>query len=463
MFDAIKPLLESGIINEETSLAINEAWESKLNEAREQVRAELHEEFAQRYEHDKNVMVEALDKMVTANLEEEIREFYSERQAMNEDRVKAQMKLRENAAKFNDFMVTKLAEEIKELRNDRKVQLESQEKLEQFIVHALSREIKEFAQDKQAVVEAKVKLVAEGRKQLEKLKDKFVTESSKRLNSAVTAHLKGELGQLKEDIKIARENNFGRKIFEAYASEYSSTHLNEKADTRSLLSMLEEKDRQLAESTERINKAKVLIESKEQEVRIIKESNQRNKVMGELLSTLNEEKADLMRTLLESVQTPRLQTAFDKYLPAVLNNGAEKIGSKKPVLTESVKEVTGDKAAIKPKVEQSNIVRSRWDVLNSDFVILLPGRLTFWKGQFFFLNTLLFLKQEKMLNNIKAIIIGDDQGRTEYREYLLNFIRHHQLDNDVKIISHEVSMPSAYNACDLVLSASIEPEAFGRR
>jgi glycosyltransferase involved in cell wall biosynthesis len=115
-----------------------------------------------------------------------------------------------------------------------------------------------------------------------------------------------------------------------------------------------------------------------------------------------------------------------------------------------------------PKVEQSNIVRSRWDVLNSDFIILLPGRLTFWKGQFFFLNTLLFLKQEKLLNNIKAIIIGDDQGRTEYKEYLLNFIRHHQLDNDVKIISHEISMPSAYNACDLVLSASIEPEAFGR-
>ena len=115
-----------------------------------------------------------------------------------------------------------------------------------------------------------------------------------------------------------------------------------------------------------------------------------------------------------------------------------------------------------PKIEQLNSVRSRWGIENNNFVILLPGRLTFWKGQFFFLNTLLFLKQEKLLNNIKAIIIGDDQGRTEYREYLLNFIRHHQLENDVKIISHEISMPSAYNACDLVLSASIEPEAFGR-
>ena len=59
MFDAIKPLLESGIVNETTAQAINEAWEVKLNEAREQVRMELREEFAQKYEHDKNVMVEA--------------------------------------------------------------------------------------------------------------------------------------------------------------------------------------------------------------------------------------------------------------------------------------------------------------------------------------------------------------------------------------------------------------------
>ena len=113
-------------------------------------------------------------------------------------------------------------------------------------------------------------------------------------------------------------------------------------------------------------------------------------------------------------------------------------------------------------IEGLNSVRNRWGISSNNFLILLPGRLTFWKGQFFFLNTLLFLKQEKLLNNIKAIIIGDDQGRTEYKEYLLNFIRHHQLDNDVKIISHEISMPSAYNACDLVLSASLEPEAFGR-
>lgn len=357
MLDAIKPLLESGLINEEIGTQLNEAWEQKLNEAREQVRAELREEFAQKYEHDRTIMVEALDKMVTESLKTEIEEFQAEKQAMNEDRVQAQMKLRESATKFNEFMVTKLAEEIKELRSDRKIQKESQQKLEQFIVHALAREIKEFAQDKQAVVEAKVKLVAEGRKELEALKAKFIAESAKRMNSIVTSHLKSEMGQLKEDIKVARENDFGRRLFEAFASEFSTTHLNEKAETRKLMQVLAQKEQQLAEAKQIIDQKQKLVETKEREVRIIKESTQREKVMGELLSTLNAEKANVMKSLLESVQTPRLQAAFDKYLPAVLNTGSEK-KTQKAIIAESVTEVTGNKSAKKVEEfdERDNVI-----------------------------------------------------------------------------------------------------------
>ena len=347
MLDAIKPLLESGLINEDIGQQLNEAWETKLNEARQQVRAELHEEFAQRYEHDRNVMVEALDKMMAENLSEEIREFVDERKAMNEDRVQAKLKLRENATKFNDFMVTKLAEEIRELRSDRKAQMENQQKLEQFVVHALSREIKEFSQDRQAVVEAKVKLVAEGRKQLEALKAKFIAESAKKLSSAVAGQLKGELSQLKEDIKIARQNNFGRKIFESFASEFSVTYLNDKAETRKVMNVLASKERQLAEATSKLAQAAKIVESKDREVRIIKESSQREKTMTQLLSTLNAEKAEVMGALLESVQTPKLENAFNKYLPAVLNTGSD-IAPKKKALNESViVEATGDKTAKK--------------------------------------------------------------------------------------------------------------------
>ena len=155
MFDAIKPLLDSGLINEDVSKELNEAWESKLTEAREQVRAELREEFAQRYEHDKTVMVEALDKMVTEGLSTELQQIAAEKAQLAEDRVKFQGKMKESAQKFNGFLVQKLAEEIGELRKDRKAHNEGLEKLEGFIVHALTREIREFAQDKQDVVETK--------------------------------------------------------------------------------------------------------------------------------------------------------------------------------------------------------------------------------------------------------------------------------------------------------------------
>jgi hypothetical protein len=356
MLDAIKPLLDSGLINEDVGQELNKVWESKLTEARDQVRSELREEFAQRYEHDRIVMVEALDKMVTESLRSEIEEFHEEKKALNEDRVKAKMKLRENAAKFNNFMVTKLAEEIKELRADRKIALENQKKLEQFVVHALAREIKEFSQDKKAVVEAKVKLVAEGRKQLQKLKNKFVSESSKRINKAVTSHLKGEISQLKEDIKSAKENNFGRRLFEAFAGEYAVTYLDKNAETRKLLAVIEQKEQELAEATKIAAQATKLVESKDREVRVIKESTQREKVMGQLLSTLNKEKAQVMQSLLESVQTTKLQAAFDKYLPAVLNTGSEK-PAKKAVITESVTEVTGNKTAkIEVDVEERDNV-----------------------------------------------------------------------------------------------------------
>jgi len=340
MLDAIKPLLDSNLITEETRQEINEAWEAKLNEAREQARAELREEFAQRYEHDKSVMVEALDKMVTEGLAAEIQAVAAEKRSLAEDRVKFQGKMKESAQKFNGFLVTKLAEEIGELRKDRKMHSEGLQKLESFMVHALAREIQEFAADKRDVVETKVRLVREARAKLETLKTRFVKESAQKMSQAVSKHLKAELTQLQEDIKVARENNFGRRIFEAYAAEFGATHLNEKAEVRNLYAMLESKNKQLAKAVEISKQAKVVVESKEREIRMIKESNQRQDLMQELLSPLNKEKAEVMGNLLESVQTSRLKNAFEKYLPAVLEDRSVKASK---VITENVSIATGDK------------------------------------------------------------------------------------------------------------------------
>jgi len=354
MLDALKPLLDSDLINEETRSEISEAWEAKMTEAREQVRAELREEFAQRYEHDKTVMVEALDRMVTEGLTAEISAVAAEKQALAEDRVKFNVKMKESATKFNDFMVTKLAEEIGELRKDRQQHSQGLEKLEKFVVQALAGEIMEFAQDRRDVVETRVRLVREARGQLEALKSRFVKESAAKMSHSVAKHLRAELSQLQEDIKIARENNFGRRIFEAYAAEFGATHLNENAAVRELKGMVADKNRQLAEATQTLEKAKVLVESKEREIRMIKESNVRESTMEELLAPLNEEKREVMKNLLESVQTARLKGAFEKYLPAVLAEG--KTAKARTVIAESHVAVTGDKSVKVIEEDRSNVI-----------------------------------------------------------------------------------------------------------
>jgi len=356
MLDAIKPLLDSGIINEETQTAITEAWESKLNETREQVRAELREEFAGRYEHDKKVMVEALDKMVTETLSAEIKDFAEEKQALAEDRVKFKKQMVESTEKFNNFLIAKLTEEIKDLRADRKVHSEAIAKLEKFVIHALAEEIKEFDQDKKAVVETKVKLVAEAKTKLAELQKAFIKRSANLVKESVTNNLGSELAQLKEDIQSARENMFGRRIFEAFANEFAVTHLNENKELAKLQAVIDEKDQIIAESKKAIDEKETLVESKEREIRVIKESADRKDTLNELLGTLNKEKASIMSDLLEGVQTDKLRSAYDKYLPAVLNNTPVKAKVEKPVLSEGRAEVTGNKSAKNNVTEDDNNV-----------------------------------------------------------------------------------------------------------
>ena len=360
MLDAIKPLLDSDLVNEDTKREIQEAWDSKLVEVRTQVTAELREEFARRYEHDKSAMVEALDKMVTETLSEELVQIAEEKKKIAEDRAKFVAKMQEASGNFDQFLVQQLTNEIKELHEDRETQASVVAKLENFVVSQLAEEIKEFQTDRQDVHNTKVRLVKEAREQFNNLKKTFVERSSRIVEEAVAKNLKAELTQLREDIQAAKDNTFGRKIFEAFATEFGASYLNENQEIRKLEAQVEAVNAQLAEAQEAVAEKAKIIESKQQEVNVITENYKRNDVMASLLKQLNKEKGAVMRDLLESVQTEKLQAAFDRYLPAVLDGAAPK--KEKSVIAESRKEVTGDKEAkTQPVVEQdrSNIVELR--------------------------------------------------------------------------------------------------------
>ena len=339
MFDAISKLVESGVIGEDTQKAISEAWESKVKENRDQVTSELREEFAKRYEHDKGNMVEAIDAMMTEKLSEEISKFVEDRKALAQEKITYKESVGAHSAKLEEFVLSKLTNEMKELHSDRQSVGENFAKLEEFVVNALANEIKEFAEDKKSVVETKVKLVKEAKAQLKKLKEAFVAKSAKIVEEAVSKKLGEEIAQLKEDITSARKINFGKTIFEAFASEYQTSYLNEKSESSKLLKIVDEATLKLKDAEKSIEEKQAVIESKEQEIAKTKDLMERKETMVELLKPLSKDKAEVMNQLLESVQTKDLKTAYNKYLTPVMEEKATVNHAKK-----IISETKGDRA-----------------------------------------------------------------------------------------------------------------------
>ena len=333
MIDAISKLVESGAINEDTQKAIQEAWDSKIKENKEVVGAELREEFAKRYEHDKGNMIEAIDKMMSEKLSEEISKFIEDRKALAQEKIAYKENVGAHSAKLQEFVLTKLSEELKELHSDRKGVHNNFGKMEEFVVNALAKEIKEFHEDKKGVVETKVKLVAEAKKMMAKMKEAFITKSAKVVETAVNKKLAEELGTLKEDITKAREINFGKKVFEAFASEYQNSYLNEKSETSKLMKVVDETTLKLADAEKAVEEKQAVIESAYAESKRQADLMERKEKMAEMLKPLGKQKSEVMNQLLESVQTDNLQTSFDKYLPHVMSD--KPIVSQKKVISEA--------------------------------------------------------------------------------------------------------------------------------
>ena len=356
MLDAFKKLTEAGVIGEDVKVELEAAFAQQIKENRDQVTAELREEFAQKYNHDKTLMVEAIDKMLSERLAVEMAELAKDKKELAEAKASYKKKMKDDSKKLESFIIGQLGKELVEFQNDRKTVAENFGKLEQFVVNALAREISEFAEDKRDLAATKVKLVREASSKFDEIKKNFIQRSAKVVEAAVTKKLTSEIKQLREDIDSARTNDFGRRIYEAFAQEYAGSFLNEKSETAKLLKIIAKKDQALAEAQQAVTEKASLVESKDREIRVAKDLMERKNVMAELLAPLSADKRELMNTLLESVQTKKLSEAFDKYLPTVME-GNQKSVVQKTTLIEST-EVTGNREA-KPEVGLDNILDIR--------------------------------------------------------------------------------------------------------
>jgi hypothetical protein len=339
MLEFVKQLFENNVISEEIKSEIETAWETTVQENRDKVTADLREEYAQKYEHDKAAMVEAVEKMLADRIQAELSEFAEDRQGLIEARAKYAKKMKNDSKAMESFVLNNLKKELAELREDRKNVAGNVAKLESFIVDALAKEIAEFHSDKKDLAETKVKLIKDSKAKFEAVKKDFINKASSIVSETVSKGIKSEMTQLKEDIEAARKNDFGRRIFESFASEYATSHLNEKSETAKLLKVVKMKEEAVAEAEAKVAEAEKLVESRETEIRSMKNAAQRKEVMSELMAPLSKDKREVMSELLESVQTEKLYAAFDKYIGAVMDGNVPA----KKALTEG-KEVTGDKA-----------------------------------------------------------------------------------------------------------------------
>ena len=107
-------------------------------------------------------------------------------------------------------------------------------------------------------------------------------------------------------------------------------------------------------------------------------------------------------------------------------------------------------------------LKAEWLLEPNNFTILMPGRLTSWKGQEKFIESLNILIEDFNITNFQAILLGSDQGRKVYSKKLFSLAERYSLTKKIRFISHCKDMPLAYSLADVVVSASIEPEAFGR-
>lgn len=261
MDEILKPLLESELLSEDTKRQLSE----QLSKWTADYKKKIHEE-------------------VSMEVRQEIKEAWDvEREALIDQ--------------LSDFITEELNNELTQLKGD----------------------IESFRDLEAEAAKNHVELKHQMANQLEEEFDDLVTK----LSDFLDIQLEAEIQDLKEDLQIVKQNEFGRKIFEAFAKEFNTAHVDEDSITAKLQS------------------AELKLEEAKQQIKKLEESaavSNRVAVLEKVLAPLSGKKREQMEFVLKSVETDRLQEAYDTFIGRILKEDI-KVEPKKPVITESKKPV----------------------------------------------------------------------------------------------------------------------------
>ncbi|AFA44366.1 hypothetical protein [Klebsiella phage phiKp_21] len=347
----LEKLLKESSLSDEAKQLIQEAW----NEEKNNLAAEMRQEMKERYKQDLAELTEGLDQMMSTVIAEEMNAVYDEKRKLVEDRVT----LRKTLSNFSGFANSVLAEEVKQMRNERKLIKESMNKFVNFSNNILAEELKEFHVEKRQLVESRVKLLAEGSKKINEARDNFIKRTSESAAKYITETTQKHLSALKQDIAEAKQNTFGRKLYEAFSNEFYSQQFNENVLLRSLNESLKTKEDEIVQVKQALSESTKAVKEVQHKLRVMEDTQARNAIISELTKPLNVQQKQIMESLLATSPTEKLKDDFNKYHKSVLNGtkvteSVKDVQPKKKTLSEG-SVVTGNRQQAKVIVENSEI------------------------------------------------------------------------------------------------------------
>ena len=357
--DTLRKALNETSLPESVKASIQEAWETKLTETREEVAAQLRDEFALKYEKDKGEIVEAMDAMIRESLTEQVKELVEAKKSHMVAKVKTKKKLKESMDVFNKFIVESLTKEVREFKADRKAVEVKLDEMNKFVTEALAKELGEFQADRKQLVEDRVNHKIQSKKELAEAKKELISKMATVCESFIKKHLTEEMTQLKSELIEAKKKHFGMKVFESFAAEFGSSFFNERTEVKKLVSVINSQNQKIEESSKEIAKRDKMIVESNNKLRITQDRAARTKTLNELCSSLTGSKRKLMEELLEKVPTQKLTESFNTYLTAVISDNRKVISEVKTSTNAPVlKEVTGNKETLLSKANSASDQKS---------------------------------------------------------------------------------------------------------
>lgn len=349
--DTLKKILESmDVLNEDTQKKLTKVFSDTLAEAKVEQEKAIRGELAERYAKDKKAIHAALEQFLEQELNGAVGDL-------------------RNGLEEVDTLKKKLVDERSAVKEQARAYVsERLGAVEKVIEGILSKELSELHESEKTNRKAYLNAITERKAQLESDRDTFRQKAAAVLEHIVNVQVQGTLDELREDIKAARQSDFGREIYESFMTTFRRQFFDSNKEFQSVTSKLKEAQKRTKmlqrKAAKEIKEARELARNADLSKKKLQESVARTRTINKMLHPLTGQTRSKMKDLLEASRTDRLQATYKKWLPELLNEAkAPAKQQRRKKLEESVVELkTGGQRNLK-ETQKANAAQDDDEIL----------------------------------------------------------------------------------------------------